>query len=358
MASWQGSLIATLNKYIRGKINSYERRSVLYMMLKKNGRIVTGAPSAGENTVWNIQFRLPTTNVYEDMAFRNPARQNLNKQASLPWGLYDCPSALSKFDLLKNKGEAQMTDLLAQLAESNLKSMEQKISNHMYQSNSGTNQIAGFNTWGGSAGATLSNGVFNPSLTYAGLNTALGAYGGAAPTGGTWPDGVTENPEYDFHSPLLVSSTSTAFGNTATWAANCLQILRKTKIWSDNKGADNRGPSTAVMSAAYFNDLKAQLETKDQAIITNQHPDMVKFGYPNISVEGMDITHEYWTPASSVFGINWDVLELRSLQDDVFHVDEKLYNDADKSWKLGADAYIQLVHWALPPMFKISELGS
>lgn len=357
MASWQGSLIATLNKYIKGKIDSFDRRSVLYMMLKQNGRIVTGAPAAGENTVWNVQHRLPTTQVYEDMAFRNAGRTNLLKQASLPWGLYDCPSALSKFDLLKNKGEAEMTNLLAMTAASNLKSMEQRISQDLYADGAGTNQIHGFNTWSGS-GATLSNGVFNPSDTYATLSTALGNYGGTAPTGGTWPDGVTLTPQYDFWSPLLVSSTSTAFGATNTWAANCRTILRKTKIWADNKGAENRGPTTAVMSANYYNDLKAALEVTEMSTFSDAHAKLTKFGFPAIEVEGMAITHEYWCPSSCVFGINWDVLELRSLQDDVFHVDEKLYNDADKSWKLGADAYIQLVHYALPPMFKIAEYGS
>ena len=65
-----------------------------------------------------------------------------------------------------------------------------------------------------------------PADTYAGLNTGLGHYAGSQTETGSWPSAA--DPEYDFHSPVVVNYTSTGFGGaTATWKDQCIEAMRE-----------------------------------------------------------------------------------------------------------------------------------
>lgn len=356
MASWQGSVIATINQYIKGRTDAVERNSVVLAMLKDKNRLTTGAKNSGETVVWNVLYKLPSTTVYEDMAVRQFPRPNLLKQASLPWGSYDTSTAISKHDLLKNRGAEKMTDLLQTMIDASMESMVQTFCRDLYVDGTGTRKVHGFGSWFGT-GATLSNGVFNPSDTYAGLSTALGNYGGTA-TSATWPNGNTTTPEYDFWSPLIVSSTSTAFGTDATWAANAVNILRKAKTWSDRNSRMDGRATTFITDPAYYSDLLAQLELKERVVASDATTKLAKLGFQTVNYQGLECTHEYFCPASQGFGICWDVLELKSQQEDLFESAEKVFSETDKSWRMGVDFYGQLVSKSIRPHFNVQELGS
>lgn len=355
MANWQGQLVATLSKYVKGKVDAIEKKSVAFAMLKNKGRITTGTANSGIQTEWNVQYRMPTTNSYEDMQVRTFSRPSTMKRATLPWCSYDCCFALSKEDRLKNRGEQQMTNLWQVTMDAAVKSMERKFQTDVYaDGNGGSANIHGFNSWFG-VGATLSNGAFNPSDTYAGISTALGAYGGSAPSSGTWPSGLP-SAEYDFWSPMILSSTSSAFGSSATWLANCADILRKAKVWSDRNMSDGL-VDTFITTGDYYEALSAKLELKEQVIVNPNSP-AVKLGFPVITFHGMEVLHEPFCPNATGYGINFSVLELMSLQDELFPVEAEVYSETDKSWRMGLDFYGQMKSESIRSHFKVAELGS
>lgn len=353
MTIWNGQLNATIKKYVKGKTDAYSRAMAAWGALEQNGRITTG--HSGTNVVWNVAMKTNLAREYEDMQGREFRRHDLLKQATLPWAAYDSTFALSKQDLLMNRGQEQITNLLEANITSMTDGMRQRLAGAIYQDGVPTAAgLHGFMSWFG-AGATLSNGFFNPSDTYAGLSTALGTYGGTAPTT-TWPVGKTESCEYDFWSPLILSATSTAWGSAATWAANCLDILMSAHTMVQ-RNAENPGPKHVFMSPTWYRDLLRQITVKEQVIVGNTQM-MAKLGYTSVNFYGMEIVLDYYCPDANAFGINCDVLELMSMQNEVFSTDAKVTSEIDKTDRYGMDFIGQLKQASPRNDFRVAELGA
>lgn len=356
MAGWQGRLTATLSKYLKGKVDAFERKSPLWALMKSDGRMVYGG--SGNKIEWNMQVKLPTTSVYTDMQTRTFVRHDLLKRLTLDYIAYDCTGAVSKLDMLANRGNEQMTNLLQTEVDGIAKSMENKLlADFYYDIADDANRLAGFGSWE-NVGSSLSNGVFNGSGTYAGLSTVLGDLGGSAPTSGTWPNGVTETPQYDAHTPLHLSSTSTAFGASATWEANALNILRNAVLWASKNSRGEGKPTLFVTTQDYMSKLFALLEARERLSIQSATPKLAKFGFNTITYYGLECVDDYWCPAATGHGLNMDALELHSMQPDVFSPLEKKDSEIDKTTRFGMDFFGQLKSSTIRGHFDVAERGS
>lgn len=337
-----GRLVATINKYIRGKTPAIERKSAVYAMLKAKAKIKYNA--SGNETEWNILNNLVETNTYDDLEVRDFNPIVLYKRAKVDWAAYDNASALSKLDLLVNRGQEKMSDMLQDQLDNHIESMHQKFMNDMYVDGTGTRQILGRKSFLGT-GSDLTNGFYEPSDTYANVSTALGNYGGTAPSDETWPRGSTETPKYDFHSPIIADTTSTYWDATNnTWANNCLDILRESLLITESRS--NQMIETVTMKSTYFNDLARQMELKEQLVIQGGSNTLanLNLGFRTLNFWGAEVVWDHWVPGGEFHGFAWDPITLYSLQSDLFSTPEKEYESLDKSWRIGCDFYGQLVH--------------
>lgn len=356
MADWVGLLTATLSNYQKGALDSITRQSAGFAMLQGEGRVLNSV--GGANYSWRLNIRLPSVVRYEDLAPRSFVRtNNLSPELVVPWAAYDVTDALSKNDMLLNTGASQLANMLQIKIDDLAKALKQELQNAFYADGVGTAKaLHGLNSWFG-AGSTLSNGFFNPSDTYAGKSTALATFGGSAGTG-TFPFNVSTTPQYDAHSPLIASSTSTAFGASATWAANATTILD----FCRSASVRVEGPvQTVLMGREYFRDLTRMLQTRESVIINQgDKSKLAKYGWEGATCTyaGMECAEEYFCPSASAFGLNWKTFKLISNQSALFPPMEKFYSEVDKSWRLGCDFYGQMVCEGIRNQFKVAELGS
>lgn len=356
MAGWQGRLTATLSKYIKGKVDAFDRKSPLWALMKADGRMVYGG--TGNKMEWNLKVKLPTTVAYTDMQTRTFNRHDLLRRLTLEYIAYDCTSAVSKLDVLANRGQEQMTNMIQEAVDAISDSMEQQLLADFYADIADdSTKLAGFGSWENS-GSTLSNGVFNGSGTYAGLSCVLGDLGGSAPSSGTWPNGVTTTPQYDAHTPLHLSSTSTAFGATATWEANALAILRQGVMWASRNSMGEGRPTLFVTTQDYMSKLFALLEARERLSIQSATPKLAKFGFNAVTYYGLECIDDYWCPNATGHGLNMDALELHSMQADIFSPLEKKDSEIDKTTRLGMDFYGQLKSSVIRGHFDVAERGS
>lgn len=359
MSDWLGVLKTTLKQYAKGETDAFSKRSVAFAYLKDRGKMTTR--QTGQKVNWKIKTGIPNPGPYVDAAARQTLqRNNYWQEAELDWCAYDWREGLSKMDLLKNQaGPTQIIDMMKSTISGQTEGFQRQFAIDFYKDgNLGANlgRIHGIESFFG-AGSTLGNGVFNPDDTYAGLDTDLGAIDGSAPSGGTWPDGVLTTPAYDCWSPLILSSTSTAFGNGATWKENCDNIVQHALTWSGRNGQGTPPARTILTDSIYYNAFLAQQRVKERFVASDTLSTAYKTGRQSVNFGGVDIVCDFDCPSSTAYGIVWEVMELKSMQPEMFVTDQEYCSD-QKMWKLGIDFYGALINYTIRGHFKIAELGS
>lgn len=355
MASWQGSLWATTAQYQKELADGISRKNVFVAMLTEKGHIAVNAGQGGEGFKWNVEVTYPRSQNLEDGQQLTRTRKNVLEQASLDWAYYENANVLTERDFLKNRGQAQMTDLLKTTVDNTMKGLRRDIGADMYLDGNTTSlRFHGLETFGGYGSAQGTTGVFAPSDTYAGISTVLGTLGGTAPST-SWPDGDdSATPEYSAWSPLILSSTSTAFGAAATWAANCQEVLSKASAYTD---VMDGSVETVVMGPAYWHSLARSLEARDRTV-TDASDKVKKYGFKAINYYGMDCVSDRMCPAARAYGINWEAMEMLSLFDKLFPATEKDKFFIDKSTTINSRCFAQVKFVNPRNFFIVKELGS
>jgi hypothetical protein len=108
--------------------------------------------------------------------------------------------------------------------------------------------------------------IAEPSVTYAGLSTALANQGGTwtanlttspnATLANDWPDG-TGDSEYDYFAPKLINWSSTGWGTGATdLRDNCWRVIGQAITWLTIQGGDDGMPEICVLASNLFQSYK------------------------------------------------------------------------------------------------------
>lgn len=342
MAEWIGILNTTIKQYIREVEQNILRNRKVLALMRKKGRIQLNA-GGGYKFNWRVRYKRHSMQGYADSDTLTFPAQDLWKEAELDWRGYAMTDSVTKKQKLMNRGKEAIVNRYTELTEIMMDDMEENFCDEMYIDGNlaqNSKKVHGIESFMGTTGSAITGTpVMNPSDSYAGLNTDLGSYGGSWT--GTWPREGTGPTQYDFWSPLILDSTSTlaaASGgwssSTKTYAANVLQILRYLFIHTKKNKSMNGQMDVYTSDTEMYRVFLEALSAKEQIWIERgtRKDGLLSMGYTDVvNFDGVDVTYEYGIPAGTAYGWNTMEMQLKSMQDRLFVMEDIDYDIVSKS---------------------------
>lgn len=320
--AWLREATATIDEYFRNEEVNIMRNRLLPALIQDGGRVTYN--HSGENMVWPIRYRRNRLQGFGDMDTITFSRENRHKRASLEYRGYSMGEFYSEFEKEKNKGPQALVQAIGNLAEMMADDAEESLATQFYIDGAATGNTKffhGMESWLGSSGVSSSAPIGTNNSTYAGLSTAVQAYGGS--WSGNWPVG-TGDPEYDFWTPLVVdvsNGTAAASGGfqnaTATWTARCEEALGYGLAYNMKNAGKNNQIDLIVLNMDWYRQFKEKMRAYQQVMVMRNEKDsaLVRLGFKQtINFDGYDVTTEYGMPAETGYGIPLNTLEVRSLK--------------------------------------------
>jgi hypothetical protein len=348
VAAWVGIVETTTDEFIRDVEEAIQRNYKLLALLQARGNTTFG--HSGVQANWKTKFKRALPRGYADLDVQTYPRRNRHKTAKLPWRAYSLAEAISKFDRLQNRGQPAIVNLMGEKVQSMADDMQTYFGEQIYVDGDAAGNekgIHGIESMMIASGVSTTTPTALPNDTYAGINTALGYYGGTwDQSGGTsiWPNGKG-SVEYDFFSPLLVDYTNTKWtAATKTWANTCGEALR----YAIHKSRRNKSKKGAI-DVCLLNDELFRLwiefqAAKERLVVMEgqggRGDTLTAMGFGETYMfEGVEVTWEYGTPANTGYGFNCDYMELMSMQDRLFVPNGPYENEVDKSIRFDIDFF-------------------
>lgn len=341
---WSRSVNTTIKEYIRDVEVNVLRNRKFTALLQKKGRISFNHPGLAMD--WKVAYKRvhPTPSADGDILVFD--RKDRYKTAVLDWRGYVSTDSMTKGEYLKNRGREAIINVYSTSAENLMSDMEATFGDEFYcdgYAPGNAKRIHGFESFFASATTSSGSGACLPSRTYAGISTVPGFYGGNWTPGGlvSWPNGYGDE-HYDFFSPVIANYNDSLFNATDhTWATNCVEVVSYALIKS-RKVKSITGQTDLVLmdDEMYRNYIKTQ-RTKEQIhVLRGQESALVALGFTDvINQDGADISSEWGIPPLTAYGINVDMVELRSQQASVWIPNGPNFNWGTRSWELSVDFY-------------------
>lgn len=321
-------------------------------LLESNGRITYN--HGGRGFIWQVRYKKHPLEGNTGETPRNFVRQNLWKNAALPYRGYQATDSISEKELMENRGEAALIKLSDQFVARIEDSVKQGVQTEFYIDGNATGNeemwhgfesMFGFTqtVTAGTAGATAraanaADFVAYPSDTYAELSTILGNYGGDGDPSLTWPEGVN-SPEFDFWSPLIVNYTCSGFGGSAdTWEAQGDEAMRFGIIHGQRNTNTNGQITNIVLDRTLYFQLLNLMDGKERIIVSSDN-ELRALGFKNTIVfDGVTVSWETGIPAAGTgvsgasgtligYGFNYSNIELRCMYDSMFKSEGPIYDE-------------------------------
>lgn len=328
--AWARSLQSTMPELLREVEDTAKKNYQIMALLEAGGRITTGHGGAGIK--WQVKYRNHKAEGATGENSRNFTPTNLWKSANLGYRGYEVTDSIKRREMEQNKGDAAVISVLDGFGERLKESIVQELAPQFYiNGEDPENEMFwhGFRTYCQSSGQTVNidgtgpraknaaDKVAAPAGTYAGLDTALGAYGGAQhDTSLPWPEG-TQDPQYDFWSATQVVRDSSAFSGTG---GEKLEKALRYGITHAQRNSTLDGQITNI-----FLDRSLYIDLKDfndgrQTIEVKQAPgSLVELGFRNVMIfDGVEVGYENAVPSGYGFGLNIACMELMGLTQSLF----------------------------------------
>jgi hypothetical protein len=335
------SIATTIVNYLREEEVASLRRYMVLAAIEQRGNVRMNM--AGRGVEWEVSYRLhkPTGNNGETP--RSFSRQNLWKNASLEYRGYQATDVLYRKELLENRGTSALINVAGKMASRLQTSIEQYLAQEVwidgglagnelryhglesFMANNGTIKFDD----GTQRAANAADPFAFPSDTYAGLSTALGAYGGSQ-LEGVWPYGRAES-EFDFYSPILVNTTSSFFGGT-TWAANCIKALREGLHTAKRNDTKEDAIDLIVLDRKMYTDFLNAYESQQRFIVTKENG-LKSLGFTTVEFDGVEIGTEYGVPANTGYGLAIGNVELLNMEGQMFNSEGPFYDEISNSYR-------------------------
>ncbi len=351
-APWSRILNSTIKNYIREREVNVLRNRKLTALLKKRGRISFNW--SGTKMDWKVKYRRVRLTPFADMDTLSFDRKERFKTAELDWRGYSLTDSMSKGEFLQNRSKEAIIKIYGTIAEDLMDDAEDFFGEEFYINGSlpqNAKRIHGIETFM-AANANVGNGAGTPTATYAGLSCVPGFYGGnwyPSPLP-AWPNGYGD-PQYDFWAPMIVDyGDTTLFPGGAspnnTWYNNCIEAVAFGIIKS-KKSKSVRGMLDVIfLNDELYRTYLSQARTKERIMVDRgQASGLVQLGFTDvINQDGVDLCWEYGTPGGVGYGFNVDMMEVRSMQSQVFVPEGPDFDIATKTWRFSVDMYGNVVY--------------
>jgi hypothetical protein len=251
------------------------------------------------------------------------------------WRGYIATDTMTKKQQAMNKGDEALVKVFQNKQNKLMKSIRNKFAGELFKDGNATgreNAIHGQETFMGAGTVQAGDRVAQPSDVYdiTSKSTAVGTYGGSWSSNLTtqpnstiatdWPDGQGDS-EYDFLSPKLINTSSTAWGTgSTTWEANAWRAISQGITWLTTTGGEDGRPSLCLLSTDLFQGYKNAQEVKTR--INVPHKESQDLGFGNVlNEDGCAIQADFDVPAKTGYIMNLNNMELRSLFPELFWIE-------------------------------------
>lgn len=309
----------TIGEQIKEEEINIVRNQKVLALLEDNGRITFN--HSGKRMEFNVRKSRNSLIPYGDGGSLDFPRVNRWEDAALPWRGYVASEQVGKLEKLKNQGEPARINFVAEIVEALMDDVRYGFGAEFFKDGNATgneNRIHGFPSF---LAITGSNQYTAPSDSYAGLSTVLGDLGGAV-LSGSWPDGQFD-AEYDAWSPMTVNYTHASWtAATDNWANNVLEVLRAGIVHNANLRGKGQGMLEVILMTAEMYRLYLEAQASKERIVVNRNQDnsrLIAMGFKDVvNYDGVDLSFESEVPSTEAFGINTKMMELKSLQPQLF----------------------------------------
>jgi hypothetical protein len=319
MAEWLRINQTTIEEHLEGEEINILQNQKLLALFQLHKRVSYN--HSGKSLTWRIRAKRNSMSSYGDAQQINFDRVNRWRTAELNYGGYVVSESVTEKEKAMNKGKEAIINLRAQLTEAMIDDFKYHFCREFLVTDGNaagnTDSIQGFPSF---LGVTGTNQFTSPSDTYGGLSTSLGNFGGAV-ISGSWPKGKFD-PEYYFHSPLIVNYTHADWGaSTDNWANNSVEALRAGIIHQRNTKGRQGMIDLILVTASMYEDYLSTLDDKEriQVFRDGESSGLVKMGFRDVvNFDGVDISYDIDMPDTEGYGINVKEMELCSLNKQLF----------------------------------------
>ena len=361
----------TLANHIREVEESMLRNYQMGALLEAGGRV--NFNNSGEGFDWPVQYRLHKVEGNTGETQRNFARRNLWKTASLEFRGYQTTDSMYYREFRSNKGPEGVVKVFDNFVERLETSLTQGLGGEYYvdgsasgneQSWHGLESIFVLNgtvdsTSGAQRSANAADIVGYPNDTYAALSTVLGNYGGENESGQYWPDGIAD-AEYDFWSPLVVNYTTTHAdlpSSTNTWAGQGDEAMRYAIINAQRNTSKNGQITNILLARDLYMGLLNIIDTKERIQISSEQS-LRALGFKNVlNFDGIEVSWEAAIASGVGYGINYDNMELKSMDESLLRSEGPEYDIHSQSFNAVVSTLSNLKFSSPRNFFKLAALA-
>ena len=327
----------TIRDYIRGAENLTARRRLEVALLKKYGRIKYNC--GGDGFQWQAEFQQGTVQDNNGAQSVTPSPVDRYRTAFLTYeGAVNHDRITKREKLMNEQSSSRLVDQFKDTGKKLLRELEEHFCQSMYTDGpanpgklSGLQSFTGYTqtlqanaTTPTARTANAADPLGVPSDTYATISCALGGVAGSW-TGGDYVTGQGTS-SYDFWAPIIIRMQSTYFGGS-TLAANIVEALKLGVMLNlRQKPQDGGCVDTVLTSNNVWFTLSNRQDAKERVTVSEAWK-MPHYGMDQdqgvIIIDGTRVTWTYDCPASRGFGVNWQSVQFRSMQDSLFQLDPK-----------------------------------
>lgn len=318
---WSGLQSTTIDDYVHKEITSTVMRKKLFLRaLQDRGRITYDGE--GKNYTWPVRYKRTGLTPVADGDTNTFSQVDKRKLPTMPYRGYTAAQSLNKFNKVANKGEAALVKIWANIVDELIDDIRYFFNQKLIQIDGNaagfTKEIHGLDSLFNKGSGSSNNKTYLSNGTYAGLAQTLGNYGGGiTPSSSVWPEGSID-PQYDFWTPLILTATGTGWASsTHTFAANSIEIVRYMIVNTERNGET---VDAVFLAKDYYQSHLLNLDSKERSTITKGTAPKGEsgFGWVTVNQDGTDIIWDTDVAPSTGYGINFDELELKSWQDQLF----------------------------------------
>jgi hypothetical protein len=361
----------TLANHIREVEESMLRNYQMGALLEAGGRV--NYNNSGEGFDWPVQYRLHKVEGNTGETQRNFARRNLWKTANLEFRGYQTTDSMYYREFRSNKGPEGVVKVFDNFVERLETSLTQGLGGEYYVDGSASGNEQ---SWHGLESIFVLNGTVNstsgaqrsanaadivgyPNDTYAALSTVLGNYGGENESSQYWPDGIAD-AEYDFWSPLVVNYTTTHAdlpASTNTWAGQGDEAMRYAIINAQRNTSKNGQITNILLSRDLYMGLLNIIDTKERIQISSEQS-LRALGFKNVlNFDGIEVSWEAAIASGVGYGINYDNMELKSMDESLLRSEGPEYDIHSQSFNAVVSTLSNLKFSSPRNFFKLAALA-
>ena len=361
----------TLANHIREVEESMLRNYQMGALLEAGGRV--NYNNSGEGFDWPVQYRMHKVEGNTGETQRNFARRNLWKTANLEFRGYQTTDSMYYREFRSNKGPEGVVKVFDNFVERLETSLTQGLGGEYYVDGSASGNEQ---SWHGLESMFVLNGTVNstsgaqrsanaadivgyPNDTYSGLSTVLGNYGGENESGQYWPDGIAD-AEYDFWSPLVVNYTTTHAdlpSSTNTWAGQGDEAMRYAIINAQRNTSKNGQITNILLSRDLYMGLLNIIDTKERIQISSEQS-LRALGFKNVlNFDGIEVSWEAAIASGVGYGINYDNMELKSMDESLLRSEGPEYDIHSQSFNAVVSTLSNLKFSSPRNFFKLAALA-